>query len=79
MMEEAVRELSFEAAVERLEGIVSAMEAGNLPLDECLRQFEEAVALSRRCAAQLDQAEQRIQVLTADGQLQVSPTPPWES
>ncbi len=71
-------QLTFEDAVERLERIVSAMETGSLPLDECLRRFEEAVALSRHCAAQLEHAEQRIQVLTADGGLQAAGAPLWE-
>jgi exodeoxyribonuclease VII small subunit len=60
-------ELTFEEAVGRLEAIVSAMEMGTLPLQDCLKQFEEAVALSRHCAAQLEQAETAIRVLEPDG------------
>lgn len=61
---------SFEEAVARLEEIVATLETGNLPLDDCLRQFERAVALSRQCAGQLEAAEAQIQVLTADAGLQ---------
>lgn len=61
---------SFEEAVGQLEEIVSTLEMGNLPLDECLRRFEQAVALSRFCAGQLEAAENQISVLTADGNLQ---------
>ena len=68
-MSERYSELTFEEAVSRLEEIVSAMEAGNLPLDECLRQFEDAVGLSRYCAAKLDAAEQKITVLSVDGEV----------
>lgn len=60
---------SFEEAVGQLEEIVSTLEMGNLPLDECLRRFEQAVALSRFCAGQLEAAENQISVLTADGKL----------
>lgn len=59
---------SFEEAVARLEEIVSAMETGGLTLDECLRQFQQAVALSRYCAGQLEHAEQQIRLLTAEGE-----------
>ena len=59
--------LSFEDAVLQLEQIVGALETGTLPLDESLRRFEEAVALSRRCAEQLAAAEKQISVLTAGG------------
>jgi exodeoxyribonuclease VII small subunit len=56
-------ELSFEGALERLEGIVDRLESGELPLEAALAAFEEGVALSRRCAGELDAAEQRIEVL----------------
>jgi exodeoxyribonuclease VII small subunit len=58
------QDLTFEQAVTRLESIVGAMEDGSLSLDDCLRQFEEAVALSRVCAARLESAEKQITVLT---------------
>ena len=60
---------SFEAAVSRLEEIVTALETGTLPLDACLEHFEQAVRLSRLCAARLDAAEQQIQVLTGPGEI----------
>ncbi len=61
-----VDELSFEAALERLEKVVSHLEAGELELEAALVAFENGVALSRRCAEQLKQAERRIQVLTRE-------------
>ena len=59
----AAGELTFEGALERLEGIVDRLESGDLPLEEALAAFEEGVALSRRCAGELDAAEQRIEIL----------------
>jgi exodeoxyribonuclease VII small subunit len=56
-------DLTFEGAMERLEGIVDRLESGELPLEEALAAFEEGVSLSRRCAGELDAAEQRIDVL----------------
>ena len=73
-MSEPAVDLTFEAAVRRLEEIVSSLEGGSLSLDESLRRFEQAVALSRHCAGVLDAAEKQIVVLTAEGTL--SPPPP---
>ena len=56
-------ELSFEGAMEKLEGLVDQLEAGELPLEQALAAFEEGVALSRRCASDLEAAERRIEVL----------------
>jgi exodeoxyribonuclease VII small subunit len=59
-------DLKFEDCLARLEQIVAALEAGNLPLEESLKVFEEGVALSRHCARYLDEAERRIEVLAKD-------------
>ena len=76
-MESETAGLSFEDAVVRLEEIVSAMESGSLPLDDCLAQFERAVALSRHCAAKLETAERQIRLLSADGALGTPAELPW--
>jgi exodeoxyribonuclease VII small subunit len=59
-------DLKFEACLQRLEQIVSALEAGNLPLEESLKVFEEGITLSRRCARYLEDAERRIELLAKD-------------
>jgi exodeoxyribonuclease VII small subunit len=59
-------DLTFEECLQRLEQIVSALEAGNLPLEDSLKVFEEGVALSRRCARYLEDAERRIELLAKD-------------
>ena len=59
-------DLKFEDCLTRLEQIVSALEAGNLPLEDSLKVFEEGVGLARRCAKYLDEAEKRIEILTRD-------------
>lgn len=57
---------TFEEAVERLEEIVKALEAGKTGLDETLRLYEEGIALVRECNEKLDSAEQKIKLLTAE-------------
>jgi len=59
----------FEQVVERLDEIVGELEAGDLPLETSLQAFEEGVALARRAQQCLDAMEQRIEVLTRDGEL----------
>ena len=60
-------DLSFEAALARLESIVARLEGGDLELEAALASFEEGVVLSRRCAERLERAERRIEVLVRDG------------
>ena len=59
-------DIKFEDALLRLEQIVDRLEAGNLPLEESLKVFEEGVGLARHCARYLDDAEKRIELLTRD-------------
>ncbi|MEK7715810.1 MAG: exodeoxyribonuclease VII small subunit [candidate division NC10 bacterium] len=72
-------DLKFEDALARLEQIVSQLEAGNLPLEESLKVFEEGIALARHCARYLEEAEKRIEILTKDDQGALGTTPfTWE-
>jgi exodeoxyribonuclease VII small subunit len=54
---------SFESSLADLESIVDRLEQGDLSLEAALAAFEEGVALTRRCAAKLEAAERRIEVL----------------
>ena len=65
----------FEAALDRLESIVKSLEDGDLPLEQSLRLFEEGVSLTRLCAAKLEEAQRRIDVLTRgeQGDLKLRP------
>lgn len=55
--------MDFEKKLTRLEEIVAKMEAGDLPLEDSLKFFEEGVKLSQECNKQLAQAEQKVKVL----------------
>ena len=70
-------ELSFEAAIARLEVIVKTMEGDAVSLDESLSLYEEGIALVRRLSRELDEdeAEQRVMILqrTPDGEIKPSP------
>ena len=58
---------NFEQAMERLEAIVQELESGELTLDESLARYEEGTRLSKRLSRELDEAEQRIERLSMEG------------
>ena len=55
--------LNFEQNIKELEEVVRKLEAGDIPLDELLKLFEKGVGLTKDCNAQLDTAEQKINML----------------
>ena len=56
--------VSFEQSLADLENLVTKMETGDLSLDESLAAFESGVKLTRDCQSMLDEAEQKVQILT---------------
>ena len=66
---DSIDELSFEAALKRLEEIVRTLEAGQAPLDESIALYAEGDKLKRQCEARLNAAQVRIDKITfgADG------------
>lgn len=71
----AEKKLTFEAAMERLEDIVTIMERGEAPLEESLSLFSEGTKLLKQCTSMLDKAEQQVTKLTrnADGGMEEVP------
>jgi len=67
--------LTFEQAIERLEGIVADMEAAELPLEDVLKKYEEGTRLVRFCNQKLEEAEKKIEILTrkVDGAVATEP------
>ncbi len=55
--------ISFEDALEQLEAIVEAMEAGDVPLADLLAKFENGNKLLKICEARLKDAEMKIELL----------------
>jgi len=55
--------VSYEAALEELERLVAQLDAGQLPLDQLLSQYQRGAALLAFCRDRLDAVEQQIQVL----------------
>ena len=59
---------NYEKSIAALEATITKMEQGDMPLEEALKCFEEGVRLSRECQQLLADAEQRVTLLTAEGE-----------
>ena len=64
-----VEDLSFEAALEELETIVSRLEQGEVDLEDSIALYERGMALKAHCEKKLKGAEMRLEkiVLGPDG------------
>ncbi|QDT66139.1 exodeoxyribonuclease VII small subunit [Calycomorphotria hydatis] len=67
---------TFEEALSEIEQIVRELDDGRLGLDESLSKYETGIKLLRQCYQTLEQAEERIEILTGwaeDGTAEVEP------
>ena len=53
----------FESSLEKLEEIVTKLEAGDLPLEKSIKAFEDGIKLTRHCQKLLTDAELKIKKL----------------
>lgn len=54
---------TFEAAMKEVDGIVTRLEKGDLPLDDALSAFQRGIELTRICGQLLDDVEKRVEIL----------------
>lgn len=66
MNEKENKEMTFEAALARLEALVRVLESGNEDLNASLAAFEEGISLVRLCTEKLEGAEQKVKILLSD-------------
>ncbi len=65
------KELSFEENLVKLEDIVKKLESGEVPLDDAIDKFHEAMKISEACDKKLKNAEEQISKIVAkDGSLE---------
>ncbi len=71
----AGKDLPFEEALKKLEGIVESIESDELSLETLLARFEEGTRLAKICQSKLTEAELKIQQLetNASGELTLKP------
>lgn len=52
--------------MKELERLVESLEQGEQPLETSLEAFERGVALTRVCQQQLEEAEQKVRILSGE-------------
>ena len=71
MAKKEEKELTFEESLERLENIVKKLESGEVPLDDAIKEFNEAMNLAKKCDEKLKSAEEAItKIIKEDGSLE---------
>lgn len=58
--------LSFEESLEKLEEIVNKLENGDVPLDDAIDEFGNAMQLVKICESKLSKAEESIAKIVQD-------------
>jgi len=61
MAEKDDKNLTFEQALKKLSDIVGKIEAGQIPLEQSLTQYEEGMELIKYCRGILEKAEKKIE------------------
>ena len=73
-----IAELSFEAALKRLEEIVRRLESGDASLDESIELYGEGDRLRQQCEARLQAAQARIEKIQVGPAGQPAGTAPFD-
>ncbi|MTI48192.1 exodeoxyribonuclease VII small subunit [Sporosalibacterium faouarense] len=66
-MKNEKEKLSFEDAIEKLEGIIAKLEEGDLSLDQSLEEFQKGIELYRHCSNVLVDVDGKIKVILDNG------------
>ena len=61
-----MQDLSFEESLEKLEEIVNRLESGDVPLDDAIDEFNNAMQLVKICNTKLNNAEEAIAKIVQD-------------
>lgn len=61
---------TFEEKMQELEGIVAALEEENLGLEESVKLYEQAKALSKELNEELDASVKKISAMVENGQVE---------
>ena len=63
--------LSFEDALQKIRDIVTALESGDLTLEESMTKYQEGSQLIDQCRTTIDDAEMRIIELTREDEAEL--------
>lgn len=74
-MSENIHTLSFEDALNELEGIVRNLESGEAPLESSISSYERGIALKTHCETKLREAREKIEKITINQNGELSSVP----
>ena len=65
------KEISFEEKIKKLETIVTELESGEVPLDDAITKYTEAMKLSKECSNKLNEVSEKVnKILSENGELE---------
>lgn len=65
-----MEEKSFETNLKDLEALVKELETGNVPLEDAIKKYTEAMELAKSCSDKLNNATAKVnKILAQDGEL----------
>ncbi|MCD7033210.1 exodeoxyribonuclease VII small subunit [Metabacillus sp. GX 13764] len=67
MSEKKQDEMSFEDAIQKLEGIVDKLEEGDVPLEQAIEYFQKGMQLSKLCHEKLQKVEKQMDYILREG------------
>ncbi|WP_026906647.1 exodeoxyribonuclease VII small subunit [Paucisalibacillus globulus] len=64
------KDLSFEEAMEKLEGIVGKLEEGDVPLEKAISYYQDGMILTKICSDKLNHIQEKmVQIMNEQGEL----------
>ena len=79
MSDDAISEMSFEAAMQELERIVEQLDSGNVELEKSIELYERGAKLKAHCEAKLQAAEEKVATITQDAGGNATGTAPFDA
>jgi len=73
-----IDQMSFEEAIRELEQVVTALDRGDVALEDSIKLYERGATLKARCEAKLKEAEEKVAQITLDANGQPTGTTPAE-
>ena len=68
MSDQKIAKMSFEDALNELEGIVGRLERGDAPLEESITIYQRGAALKEHCEGKLKDAQMKVEKIVLKGQ-----------
>ena len=64
-------ELTFEEKIKLLEEIVKELESGEVPLDDAINKYTQAMKLAKECSDKLNKVSEKVnKIMTENGKLE---------